>query len=174
MKGYLILPLTKGPHSGRIGDEKLQDWWRGLVKAKNLMEKFPSSKILVLSAVHIAGEKAEAKIYLETLHRMGVGDDKIMFLEKAQETMEQVEIAKKIAAWEKMELLVVSTFLHYPRVRWLFRGFRVRHYGVFGIPHPREAITDIILIVLFPIIDLLGKREWFRTKIVGRRESGKH
>jgi len=58
-------------------------------------------------------------------------------------------------------------------VWWLCRGKGVKHKVVFGIPRPFEIFYDITLAITFPIIDLLGKREWFLKKVTARRESGK-
>ena len=170
---YLIFPLTKSPHSGRIGSKEGQDWYRGLVIARN-MQRDIGGRILVLSNVQIAGEEHEADLYAEALKELGVKDEYIVVVKEAQETVEQIKIAKEIADRADEKLIVISAFLHYPRVRYLCRGLGVAHRIVFGIPRPREAVTDIILTFLFPVIDLLGLREKFLEKVQNRRIGGKH
>ena len=172
---YLILPLTKGPHTtGRVGAIDKQDWFNGLVKAKELLAQFPNSKILVLSNVQVAGEVHEAELYYWALKQIGVYDRDILIVRKAQETIEQIAIAREVAKKEGARLVVISTWLHYPRVRWLMSGMGAEHHVAFGIPRPREAVTDIVLTFLFPLLDLFGKREWFMQKVNERRLSGKH
>ncbi len=174
MKEYLILPLTKSPHqTGRIGPREKQDWHRGLVKAKDLQEK-TGGKILVISNVHIAGERHEADLYDMALRELDVSDENIMIVRKAQETIEQIEIAQRISDDLEKDLIIISTFLHYLRVRWLCLGQKFDHCIAFGIPRPKEAVTDIILIFIFPFLDLVGLRNWFLEKITKRRVSGKH
>lgn len=170
----MILPITKSPHSkGRLGPIKWQDWYRGLIKTQKLASANPQAKILVLSAVHIEGEKTEALIYQLALEQMSFPAKQLIVIEKGYETIEQVEVAKQYANQNKAELLVISTFLHYPRVRWLFRGYRARHFIVFGLPRPREILTDIVLNLIFPIIDLIGLRQWFKNQVITRRKKGK-
>jgi hypothetical protein len=175
VNGYLVLPVTKGPHpTGRVGPVERQDWFRGLVKATRLLRTLSPSKILVLSDVHVANEEHEADIYLAALRRLGVDESRLMVVRDARETSGQVEAAKAIARREDMELVVVTTALHYLRVRWLFRGFEATHHVVFGIPRPREAVTDLVLTFLFPLLDLAGGRAKFVEKVTERRLGGKH
>jgi hypothetical protein len=111
-------------------------------------------------------------IYLSTLRRLGVNDKDIIVIEKTHETVEQIEIVTEYAKENNAKLIIISTFLHYLRVRWLCRGFVVEHHGAFGIPRPREAVTDIILTLIFPVIDLIGKKKWFSEKVGMRRVKG--
>jgi hypothetical protein len=171
---YFILPLEKSPHqTGRIGQMESQDWYQGLVRAKNLLEEFPGSKILVVTATQITDEKPAADLYLEALKKFGVKEENIKVVREGLETIGQIEAAQKVARQEQAKLHVVSTFMHYPRVRWIMRGQGAKHYGVFGIPRPREAVTDIILTFIFPFIDLWGWREKFVKKVTKRREEGR-
>ncbi|MGC9602345.1 MAG: ElyC/SanA/YdcF family protein [Minisyncoccia bacterium] len=173
----LIIPLTKSPHfTGRYGPVEWQDWYRGLVKAKTLLELYKAqgvpAKILVLSAVQVTSEKSEVEIYTWALKKLGVDDGDIMVINKTQETIEQTEMVAMFIK-KGIQVVIISTWLHYLRVRWLCRGLKAKHYIVWGIPRPREAITDIMLTVLFPPIDLCGGREWFLKKTRERRLAGK-
>lgn len=174
MQESIILPLTKSPHqSGRMGPVEVQDWYRGLVRAKELLHELKPAKILVLANVHITGEKGETDLYLDALHTLCVPDEDILVVREGQETIEQIEIALALAKREGARLLIISTFLHYLRVRWLCRGEPVEHYIAWGMPRPREILTDTLLTALFPLIDIMGGREWFLEKVKARRLSGR-
>lgn len=184
---YLILPLTKGPHpTGRIGPRRLQDWRRALKEAVAVAYQayfatssqsfteagFPAT-MLILSDVQIAGEEHEVELYSGFLDELGFTGPRIV-LRETYETIGQLDRAFEIAQEEDFQLVVVSTFLHYPRVRWLCRGRGAIHKCVWGIPRPREAITDIILAVVFPFIDMFGWRKGFLQKVNKRRQAGVH
>jgi hypothetical protein len=173
---YIIWPVAKNPATGRIGPKKFQDWYRGCVKAvkieKKLLANGDSVKIAVVSAVHIKDKPAEADFIFSALEELGAKNIHIDL--KSYETIGELEAVQEIAIKENAELIIISTFGHYLRVRWLARKISAKHFVAFGIPRPKELITDIILTFLFPIIDLLGKRDWFRKKVESRRENGKH
>lgn len=167
----LIVPITKSPHiKGRIGPVELQDWYQGINKAVLLFSRLPNSKILVISNVHISGEEHEADIYQRVLNEKSVEDKDLIIRKECFETIAQIDAIKKIAEEQNYKLVFVSTFLHFPRVWWLARGMNVAHYIAFGIPRPREALTDIVLTFLFPIIDIFGGRIWFQEKVIARRK----
>jgi len=176
-----IVPVTKSPHqTGRIGPRRFQDWYRGAVKAREYLGKYHPARILVLSDVHVNGEKHEADLYHKALTDAGVEEHGIEVIKEEQETIGQIDRLYKIAEEENAKLVIISTFLHYLRVAWLVwrkRTYRsglveVTHRAAFGIPRPREVITDVILWFVFPVIDLLGGRLWFQRKVSGRRVSG--
>lgn len=172
----IILPLSKSPHaSGRIGNKEMQDWYQGLVLAKSLLNRYQSdSKILVLTALQVKGEKSEQEMYLSTLFKLGIKKDDIIVVNMGIETIEQVEGAITIAQEHNAELVIISVFLHYPRVRWLSRGHKeIYHKIVWGIPRPREVVTDLILMFIFPAIDMLGLKMWFLKNLKERRSGGK-
>jgi hypothetical protein len=173
--GYLILPLTKGPH-GRIRPTERQDWWKGCQKVLQLQQKLQPSKIYVISNVKVAGEEAEADTYVNALKKLGARDDVIVVIREAQETTKQLAIASQVAKKENLELVVVSTALHHPRVRWIcwWDEIEARHYVAWGLPRPGEAIRDVALWVIFPCIDVFGKRKEFLEYVEKRRISGKH
>jgi hypothetical protein len=155
----------------------MQDWYQSLKLAKRLFDQESKlvSKVVVLiiSNVHVAYEKHEADIYDHALIELGIPRQNLLVIKHAQETIEQVEVAKAFIS-NSDRLLAISTFLHYPRVRYLCRGLNARHFAAFGIPRPKEMVTDIILDLLMPVIDWLGLREQFLTKVIKRRESGVH
>jgi hypothetical protein len=55
-----------------------------------------------------------------------------------------------------------------------FMGFKPKaHLWAFGIPRPRDVLTDAILTVASPFIDLLGLRETFLEWLRNSRAQGK-
>ena len=172
---HLILPLTKSSWmDGRIGPIEKQDFFVSIKRAKTLHARHPDSKILVLSNVQVGGCEHEVDCSLRALCMLDVPGGDILVLRKGCETIEQLEIARDIAKKEGAKLVVVSTWLHYLRVRWLARGMGAEHHITYGRPRLREALTDIALIPGMIFIDLLGRREWFKKKVEKRRLSGKH
>jgi len=170
----LVVPITKSPHpAGRVGPVVLQDWHRALARAQKIREANPGSRLLVISDVQIAGAPHEAEMYQDALRALGVADEAVIVAREAQETAGQVDAAARIARERGDELLLVSTFLHAPRVRWLARRLNARHVAVWGIPRPREAVTDLLLIFAFPCLDLLGLRGPFTRAVQARRKQGK-
>jgi hypothetical protein len=132
--------------------------------------------VLVLSDVQIKGGRHEADTYAETLKELGCQNLKV--IRKGKETMGQIDFIRKAAGAlaEKIpgvELILISSFLHHWRVQRLARGLKATHITTWGMPIPTNALTDIFLTLLFPIIDKLGGREWFRDLAVKRRASGK-
>lgn len=171
---YVIYPVSKSPYpTGRVGAVEKQDWYRGLVKARELSQRLPNSRILIVSATRILGEKSDVWMYLAGLQSLNVAGDQKVVLDLGHETVGQIEAAVAYASQVGGKLVVVSTFLHYPRVRWICRGITAEHHIVFGIPRPREVLTDLALMVLFPVIDILGGRDWFVRKVRARRERGR-
>jgi len=178
VKNILVVPLSKSPHSlGRIGPIRWQDWFRGLKKAVSIGKK-PKTKILVLSDVRVSGQPHEADIYSDALVKMGTVSFRV--IRECYETIEQVNYSIDLALQERKKLVFISTFLHYPRVQWLIktnpkmRLVQVKHYCAWGIPRPREAFTDLALMVIFPLIDFFGCRQRFIEATKQRRLSGKH
>lgn len=170
----LIVPLTKSPHSGRIGKKEWQDWYRGLALAKKILRP-GVDKILVVSDVKIKGEKHEADIYVSALQELNVDTADIVVIKSAQETIGQIDVAKEIGQKENLSLVFISTWTHYLRVRWItfFDKIRAKHFTTFGIPRPREAFTDLISTFLFPLIDILGLRKKFKERVSLRRKQGR-
>ncbi|GEM_PF-1076203 len=173
---YLLLPLTKGPCAkGRIGPNVLQDWWGSMVLTQRLQRKYGWGQygpppVLILSNLQVAGERHEADIYIEAAEELGITN--LVVVREAYETMGQLEYALELARRERLKLVVISTWLHFPRVWWLCRGRNVKHHIAGGIPRPSLAVADIILTFAFPILDILGLRGWFRQRLERRRVKG--
>lgn len=169
---FILLPLTKGPCAkGRVGPREWQDWYRGLVMTRKLLSRYPNSLVLILSNLQVEGERHEADIYCEAAIELGIPH--FVAIHETYETMGQLEYALEMAKEEGHTLVVISTWLHFPRVWWLCRGHEVKHHVAWGIPRPSLALADIILTFAMPVIDLLGRREWFKKRLEKRRTSGK-
>lgn len=163
----VLLPKSPRPKRGRVGREYWQDWYRGCVKAVALATEH-NAQILVASAFKADGIP-EAEFYQEVLE--GIDATDIVVIKEGLETIGQLDAAFKAATGKN--LIVVSSILHFPRVRRLCRGKGVQHKVVWGIPRPSEAIADIFLTFLFPIIDLFGWRGRFQRWSIRRRVAGK-
>ncbi len=173
----IIIPLTKSPFAkGRFGPRAWQDWYCGIKAALNYSYLVYRCEILVLSAVHISGQKSEAEIYTEALESMGCNNPRV--IHEGQETIGQIEYAVNLARKENKVLVFFVSILHYPRVRWICKDYKdsvkIKIVPVWGIPRPKEAITDFILIFMYPILDTLfsGFKGWFQNNVIERREMG--
>lgn len=160
---------------GRVGPTQWQDWYRGCVKAvaleRKLVECGQQVVIVIVNAVHTTGYQRESDYAAEALR--GLGARNILVELKSHETIGELEAVCEIAKQEKAELIIISTFAHYLRVAWLLRGIPAEHYIAFGLPRWREMVTDAILTVLFPLLDLLGGRKRFLEMVNRRRLNGK-
>lgn len=183
MNRTIVVPVIKSPHyKGRIGPEKWQDWYRGIKKAVCIAKARhkEGAEVLVLSNAQYSGQPHETDLYCGVLAKLGATTDvNLRVIREGYETTEQINRLFELAFGEKKELVFVSTFFHYPRVQWLIWRYKtaisvkVKHYAVFGIPRPREMITDIVLDALFPLIDIFGGRQWFLRAVNKRRIKGK-
>jgi hypothetical protein len=176
MTGFLLLPLTKSAWpKGRLGPEWAQDWYRGLVKAVSLRKRYQPSHILIASAFRPNGQISEVENYSRVLRQFGLAPEKDFdVVRQGHETTGQIDFAIQEAKRNGRRLVVVATWLHYPRVCYLVRG---RHdvivHGAFGLPRPYEAVTDIALWFLFPILCRLGLRERLLAMVMERRQAGR-
>ncbi len=185
----IIVPLPKSPHSkGRIGQKEDQDWYRSLKKAVRLSIK-RGAGILVLTAFKAIDSESEADICARVLLELGctevsnkdeLGERTFLVVRECDETIGQVEWVCDVVIEEwGMKPILISTFGHYLRVQWLtltnfYPNGSFEHKIAYGIPRPMEFVTDIILTFVFPVIDLLGGRDWFKTLVHGKREKGEH
>lgn len=165
----VIVLLTKSPlpRKGRFGRKSWQDWYRGCKTAVALALEHDAS-ILVASSFRTEDGTREVEFYRRVLEEMGAS---VEVVEEGFETIGQLDAAFKAAAGKQP--IVISSILHFPRVWWLCRGKNTKHSVVWGIPRPSEAIADIFLAFLFPIIDRLGWRGRFQKWSIRRRAAGK-
>lgn len=172
MHDKLICILAKSaiPRKGRYGPDHLQDWYGECVKACRLMTS--EGKIFISTAFECNGQ-SEAEVYENTLKEMGIKENQMEICCQGVETTEQLEAIYMVAAREKEVPVIISTFLHFPRVWWLTRGKKVEHRVAFGIPRPWEAVTDLGLTIAYPLIDVLGLKNKFLAYTKTRRKKGK-
>jgi hypothetical protein len=170
----LIVPLTKSPWPrGRIGPLECQDWFSSVRIAVRLQRSHESSVILIVSDLHVQNESSEQEWYALALRKAGAAPGTYIQRKQAYETLEQLEVVEEMARAQPYRVAIISTFTHYPRVRWLCRGKGYEHYVAWGIPRLRDVLTDAVLMVAFPILDLMGARAWFRALLKRRRTAGK-
>ncbi len=170
----LIVPLPKSPWStGRIGPREWQDWSRECRLAANLIATIPNAEILIVSGMAAERHPRDADLYQQELLAQQVPEARLRIIREGVETIEQLEHVERLAREEGARVILISTFLHFPRVRWLCRGMEYAHRIAWGLPRPREALTDMILAVAFPLLDLLGLRTWFQRKTKDHRKAGK-
>ncbi|RJQ34503.1 hypothetical protein C4568_02490 [Candidatus Parcubacteria bacterium] len=173
MARHLICPVLKSPWpEGRIGPEKYQDFYRVAVQAIEWQKLFGKDADLLVVSTFRRGDFDEADYYAALLDRLG--GERIRVIREGVETVGQIGTALCTARLEQARLHLGSTVPHLPRVRWLTRkNVNVHHFAVAGIPRPAEFFTDIILAIAFPVLDALGRREWFLAKTTERRSVGK-
>jgi vancomycin permeability regulator SanA len=175
MKTIYIVGKSAIPSEGRVGPRTLQDSYKLCKKAAELYKQEPGSKVVIITGFKTKQEGFEAAWYVDVLTTLGVSMDDMVLKLHGVETIEQLEIAKVFSDEAYPDFFVISTALHYPRVRYLCArmGLQARFKIVYGLPRPKEAITDALLIFLFPVIDLLGFRKKFQNAVIARRAKGK-
>ena len=140
--------------------------------AAEVQRACPDSVIYVPSAFGQTGSKSEYDFYKEELGKNGVPSDALFMDRHGYETVEQCELALTLAKKENAALTVISTYVHFRRIRYLFRERRVEHYIAYGTPNRWLQFTHIVLAAGFPLIDALGLREWWKQRIIRRRLKG--
>lgn len=106
------------------------------MKAVEIAKENKGSTVLVLSDVRIGGGRHEADTYAEALKELGC--ELIKVVREGQETIGQVEYLKKAAGMlakkrPDVEIILISNFLHFPRVWWLALGMKVSHLSLIHI-----------------------------------------
>ena len=171
MKTIIFLP-TQGPHLPRTGPVAAYDWRVQCQLAAARWKSGTDSVIYVPSAFQQTGARSELDFYGELLSASGVPGDAMMLDPRGLDTVEQCELALALAARENARLVAISCHVHLPRVRYLLRGHGVEHVVASGTPNRWLHFTHIILAVLFPILDMLGLRGWWKSRVTKRRQAG--
>lgn len=174
----LVFPLPKTPQkclgkgilNKRFGPERWQDWFQVFLKATKVAREL-SAQILITSSFEVSGT-AEADIFITLLQNLNFQHTQILEKRTATETIGHLETALTVAEELNAQLIVVSSNFHYFRALWLCRNKNVKHIWVWGLPLPRELLTDLILSVVFPPIHILGMEKRFRQLIENRRKKG--
>jgi vancomycin permeability regulator SanA len=176
----ICLPLSKSSWlEGRIGPEVYQDCYRIVKISIDLLNKNKIDKILLLSDFKSKqSTKSELEYITEICQKHNVNHNNLHIEKYGYDTLSQIKFTLSLCKENKNDLLIVSSLLHYPRVRWI--AYRVnkkykvntKHKVALGIPRVRDAICDILLIFIYPIIDLLGYSLWFTKHMKIRRDKG--
>jgi hypothetical protein len=160
----LIYPIAKNPDPcGRMGPRDRQDWYRACQEAVAFADAAAGSqqangiRILTLSAR--TDPVNELEWYRKALHEIGLPLQQLTEIAECTETTCQVRLTLGIADKSDEPLYVFATWLHWPRVAWLYwwynaHGVTVRVYPAFGLPRWPDALTDIILTALVPLINI--------------------
>ncbi len=172
MKTILFLP-TQGPHLPRPGPSEQYDWLVQCRMAASLQRGLPGSVVYVPSAFHQAGSRSELDFYGEELRGEGVSEDALLLEPHGFETVEQCERALALARSKDARLLVITCYVHFPRVRYLLRGHAVEHCIAWGTPSAWLRFTHQVLGIGFRVIDALGLREPWKRLVGRRRLSGR-
>lgn len=172
---YLLVPLPKTPYS-RIGPTTWQDYYVKLGRtakiARNLMDGGNQVTVAIISAFQPPGKPSEIDIYCQALRDLAP-ELTVRAIREATETVGQIERSFRLAQEMNARVIFISTWMHYPRVRYLARGKPARHYGAFGIPQPAFLFLDPLFLIFQPLGDLLGMTSFLRRAIIRERERGR-
>jgi len=176
-KLILIVEKAPLPKKGRFGSERIQEWYLAVKMAVSLAKKYDGAKLMLVTSFAVPGEGSEMDHYLGVLSRdFGISADTVEKIHSGLDTIGQLELADKYARDNGVDLIVVCTLWNSLRIKYLVWRGKIKAEVVvskWGIPRPREALTDIVLTFIFPVIDLLGGRNWFLRKTRERRAKGK-
>lgn len=172
MQTLIFLP-TQGPHLERPGPAEHFDWRVQCRIAATLQKASLNSVIYVPSAFQQTGTKSELTFYGDQLRAEGVPEEALRLDEHGLETVEQCELALALADREQARMVVIVCHVQVMRVRYLLRDHNVEFIIAKGTPNIGLHFTSLILGVLFPIIDVLKLRGWWKQRIARRRARGK-
>ena len=173
------LPIAKSNWpEGRVGPEKLQDSYRIIKVAVNFVKNETVDKLLIFSAFktkHV--KKIELDCMIDTCKFEKLPEGKMIVRSVGYDTISVIQYAIDVCKDDSADLLIVSSQFHYPRIRWITsrmdtKGVLVTHKMVWGITRPQETLTDILLIFIYPVIDLFGFSLWFTNHMKIRRDKG--
>lgn len=170
-KKYLLIPVPKDPYS-RIGPKKWQDWYlqvkRTVKIARRLKHRGADVTIAILSHFKKEGQPSEINIYTEAFQELSPELNVISYRE-TYDTLGQVERSFSLSEQMGAKLVFISAWEQYPRVRYLARGRKAKHYAVFGIPNYEFLFIDPIAMILQPIVMFLGLGKFFQRILVHER-----
>lgn len=176
MKQQIISILGKAPipKKGRYGKKESQDWYKSCEVLAHEMRKDDQAIALILTGLEIGGEK-EMDYYHDTLSKLGVPKERIISIYEGLETMHQLIRSAEIAKEQDRELVIVLTAVHIIRSKFLcyVLGIKARFLAAHGIPRPRDVMSEIILLPLYPLFFSSRFRAWFLRLTIERRKKGK-
>jgi hypothetical protein len=166
--------LAKGPYPPRSGERYDADWYRTVIIAagvkRSLEAKDQNAEILILCDAQYEGGRPEADYYVEALNEQLEYAPRVIIY--GHDTVTQLEWALRIARAEKKELIVVAAWIHAWRARWILRGTGTHICAVNGKGHPQYVRWDIILLFLYPFIELIGLKNAFLAYGERKRKGG--
>jgi len=175
----IYLPLSKSSWiEGRIGPEKYQDYFLIVKKSINLL-KNKSDQILLLSDFKSKQAKnSELENMINICKSFNVNESNIIVKKYGYDTLSQIEFSLDLCKETKNDILIISSLLHYPRVRWITYRINkkynvcVEHKIALGIPRVNDLVFDIILMFTYPVIDMFGYSKRFTDHMKIRRDKG--
>lgn len=174
-KKYLLIPIPKNPYY-RVGPLAWQDYYRQLVRTVDIAAQLKATGnevvVGIISAFQPSGRPSEVEIYSRMLHDLEPGLA-IRAYSETNDTVGQIERSLDLALEIGATPVFVTTWMHYPRVRYLARGRPALHFGALGVPQPLFMSIDPFCLIFQPIGDALGITDSFRRVIIREREQGR-
>ena len=173
-KRYFIVPIPKSPYY-RIGPLKWQDWYRQVKKTARIAQKLTQEggivTIGILSSFQPRRKSSEIELYISIFNKIAP-ELTIVSYNETYDTLEQVKRSFEISKEMNAQLIFVSAWMQFPRVKYLAHSRNAEHFGVFGIPSPIYIFVDTLAMVLQPIVMFFGLSNFFHRITVSRREKG--
>lgn len=168
-----MLPKSPFPE-GRIGPERMQDWFGQCVLAIKLAEALDEETEIITSSEFQTDEGVSDETQYEKIIKYRFNEN-LGILSQGRESVGHITAMSEYAKKQQAKFILVVTWVHYPRMLWV--AFR-EHVDVdlriaFGIPRPKEMVTDVILTFLYPVLDLMGLKQKFLERVGARRVTGK-
>jgi hypothetical protein len=130
-KKYLLIPIPKDPYS-RIGPKKWQDWYRQVKRtvkiARRLKYQGHEVTIAILSHFKEKGQPSEIEIYTRAFKQLAP-ELHVCAYRQTYDTLGQVEKSFKLSAEMGANLVFISAWEQYPRVLYLARSRKAKHYA---------------------------------------------
>lgn len=166
--------VVKSPWAaGRWGQRSGQDWYRQCVIATRWADP-QKDVIAVYSANMLPGTSTpEVDLYQQAVKEIDGRD--VDVAARGTETVSHICALAEHAHELQTDLVLVTTWTHWLRVRYIAHryGIRARFLTAWGLPRPRELVTDAFLAILYPLICMLGRERAFLDGLEQRRQSGK-
>ncbi len=171
MQTLIFLP-TQGPHLPRSGPADQADWRVQCRMAAERLRSLEDAVIYVPSAFQMTGKPHELDYYAGELRALGVAESALRLDPRGLDTVEQCELALDAARGGKAKLIAITCSTQSPRVRWLLRGHDVMHVTARGRANRWLRFSNGVLALVFPVLDVLGLREWWKARVARRRQAG--